>query len=294
MSAGKQKIAVLGSDGQLGADLVLAFKDDFDVIGFTRADFDVTDSVTVAQKILEIKPYFVINAAVFHGIPECEKDPQRSFSVNAVGAYNVAKAAAAIGAGVVYVSTDYVFGGEKSSFTEDDAPHPLNIYGASKFAGEILTRMANPEYYIVRSSGFFGVHQSKSKERPNFVMQMLARAKEGKEFPVVNDQFVSPTFTEDLSKKIKEIIEKKVPFGIYHITNEGGGISWYEFAKEIFEIEKLSPRFMPTTIKERSGDIVVPASSILENRALPEAGIMPLRPLSEALRAYLHKLNKIV
>lgn len=288
MSQKKGKVAIIGADGQLGFDLVKAFQGDHDVVEFTNSDFDVTDKAATHHAIVASHPTFIVNTAAFHKVSECERDPLKSFAVNAVGTYYVAKAAAGIHVGIVFISTDYVFDGAKKVFTEDDAPRPLNVYGASKLAGEMLTRLANPEHYIIRTTGLFGVHPGKKGD--NFVMQMLRRARAGEKISVVDDQFCAPTYTKDLAEKIKEIINTRAPYGVYHVTNTGG-TSWYEFAKQIFKLAKLSPDVVPVKTADHFDGVQRPVSSILESRALKAAGVPPLRPLHEALQAYLDEIR---
>ena len=289
MREARARVVVIGADGQLGADLMLILGKRFEVVGFTQADFDVTDGLACGRAIGEAKPAFVINTAAMHNVPDCERDPEKCFSVNAAGAYFVAKAAADAGAGIVFISTDYVFGGEKRSYAEDDRPHPLNVYGASKLAGESLTAIANANHYIVRTCGLFGIHPSKKGH--TFVTKMLLLAREGKDISVVNDQFVAPTFTEDLAEKIGEMIERHVAPGVYHVVNSGGGLSWYEFAKEIFATAGVSPNLKPTSTAGHSDGIARPKATVLEMHALARAGLAAPRPLSDALRAYIGKLD---
>lgn len=284
----KLRVAIVGADGQLGFDLVRTFRDDFEVVEFTHADFDVTDRAKTQDAIIRAQPKFVFNTAAFHKVGECERDPEKSFKVNALGAYHIAKAAADAGAALVYISTDYVFDGVKKIFSEGDCPKPINVYGASKLAGEILTRVANLRHYIVRTSGLFGINQSKKGH--NFVTLMLKLAKENKDVAVVDDQFCSPTYTLDLARKIKEMIIAKIPFGVYHVTNQSG-ISWFEFAKKIFELAGLSPKLQAVKTADHKESFRRPLSTILENTQLRLVGIIPLRLLSEALQSYLDELK---
>ncbi|MEK9148009.1 MAG: dTDP-4-dehydrorhamnose reductase [Patescibacteria group bacterium] len=214
------KIAVIGASGMLGYDLMNAGRPDDTLVGLAHADIEITDPASVAVALERCRPEVVINAVAIIKTELCETEPDRAFLVNAVGAYNVAKAAAGLGAAVVFISTDYVFDGSKPSFTEEDAPYPLNVYGASKLAGEILTKIANPKHFIIRTGWLFG--KKVSHKGYNFVTLMLERAKSEAEVRVVNDQTGSPTYTLDLALKIYELIRHQAPFGIYHITNQGG------------------------------------------------------------------------
>ncbi|MDO8676893.1 MAG: dTDP-4-dehydrorhamnose reductase [Candidatus Azambacteria bacterium] len=280
----KKKVLIVGSAGMLAFDLIKIFTGDYEIIRADRQDFDVSDWPAVSRFVAAVRPDIVINTAAYHKTEECELNPEKSFAVNAIGAYNVAKAAADVNAKSVFFSTDYVFNGSKEFFTESDAPSPLNIYGASKLAGEILTRMANENYYIIRTSWLYGSHQS--SKGYNFVSLMLEKAKNSEKIKVVDDQFGSPTYTHDLALKIKELIEKKAPSSVYHITN-GGSCSWYEFAKKIFELSNLKPNLEETKSSDSPLKIKRPKYSILISENLKKQGIETLRPWPEALSAYL-------
>ena len=278
------KVIIVGANGQLAFDLKKVFESDYEIIGATRADFDVADGVSAGNFIKDRAPDFVINTAAFHKTEECELNPEKSFAVNAIGAYNVAKAAAGINAKIIFFSTDYVFDGSKKYFTENDMPNPLNVYSASKLAGENLTKIANDDYYIIRTSWLFGVH--KSSKGLNFVNLMLEKAKNNEIIRVVNDQFGSPTYTRDLAFKIKELIDKKAPSGIYHITN-GGSCSWHEFAEKIFEFSGFKADLEAVSSQERPSNIKRPKYSVLMCENLKKQGIENLRPWQEALEDFM-------
>lgn len=278
------KILIIGANGQLAFDLTRVLKDGHEVISAIRNDFDVTDKGATSKFIEKHKPDIVINTAAYHKTEECESNPEKSFAVNAIGAYNAAKAAADIKAKIVFFGTDYVFDGGKEKFKESDSPNPLNVYGASKLAGEILTRTANENYYIIRTSWLYGSH--KSSKGNNFVSLMLEKAKNGENIKVVSDQFGSPTYTRDLAFKIKELIDKKAPSGIYHIAN-GGSCSWYEFAQRIFEFSGVKADVSAISSAERQSNLKRPKYSILVSENLNKAGIDELRPWNEALKEFL-------
>ncbi len=279
-----KKIVVIGADGQLAFDLIRIFRSDYKVIEARRGDFDITDQKAVEKFIFKLKPNIVINTAAFHKTEDCEKDPEKSFLVNGIGAFNVSKAAGEIGAIIIFISSDYVFDGSKKGFKEDDLPNPLNIYGASKLAGETLTKITNPKHLVVRSSWLFGIKQSGKGH--NFVDLMIEKARRGEEVKVVDDQIGSPTYTYDLSLKIKELIEKKVPYGIYHIANSGI-CSWYQFAKEIFRQTKIKIKISKIKTNMSINQAKRPKYSILLNEKLSKANIKPLRNWQNALKDYL-------
>jgi len=282
----KSKILIIGSTGQLAFDLIRVLKEDCEVIGASRADFDVTDRSAIENFIKNHRPDIVINTAAFHKTEECELNPEKSFAVNAIGAFNAAKAATETGAKIIYISTDYVFDGSKEFFTENDKPNPLNVYGASKLAGEILTKIANENYYIIRTCWLFGIH--KSGKGHNFVSLMLEKAKNGETIKAVSDQFGSPTYTYDLAVKIEELIDKKAPPGIYHITN-GGFCSWYELTKKIFELSQVKADLVPVSSQEYPSNIKRPKFSVLKSEKLKAVTLDDLRPWEEALAAYFEE-----
>ncbi len=186
-----RRVLIIGADGQLAFDLIRIFGDGYEIIKAVRSDVDVADKIATENFIKNCAPDIVINTAAYHKTEECELNPEKSFAVNAIGAFNVAKAAKEIGAKVIFISTDYVFDGAKEYFVESDSQNPLNVYGASKLAGENLTKIANENHYIIRTSWLFGIH--KSGKGNNFVTLMLEKAKNGENIKVVNDQFGSPT-----------------------------------------------------------------------------------------------------
>ena len=236
------KVAVIGATGQLGSDLVKVFED---VIPLTHRDIEVTD-LSSCEILKELKPDVVINTAAYHKTDECEENPEKSFLVNSVGARNIALICKEIGAIDVYISTDYVFDGSKGEpYTEEDVPDPINVYGVSKYAGEILTRNICDRYYIVRVASLFGIAGASGKGG-NFVETMIKKGKSGDELYVVDDITMSPTYTKDAAVAIEKILSYKLPYGIYHVTNEGC-CTWYEFAKAIFEITGIDAKLNPTT-----------------------------------------------
>jgi dTDP-4-dehydrorhamnose reductase len=275
---------ILGSRGQLGTDLVQAFTD-WDVHPLTHAELDICDPDQVARTIEEVKPDVVINTAAFHKVEDCEDNPPRAFQVNALAVRQLAQVCHAHRATLVHLSTDYVFGGDaRQPYEENAAPGPVNVYGASKLAGETLLRQACPRHYLVRTSGLYGVAGASGKGG-NFVELMIRLAREGKPIRVVNDQIFTPTYTGDLADKIKELVQTKA-FGLYHVTNSGY-CSWYEFAVKIFNLLRLKADLTPTTTVDFGARVQRPAYSVLGHRALHDLGLESPRPWSKALEAYL-------
>lgn len=258
-------------------------------VGLTHADVDVTDADAVNAAIARIQPDVVINTVALHRSEECEKDPTKSFAVNAVGAWNVAKAAASVGASVIFISTDYVFGNAKKEYAEGDMPEPLNVYGASKLAGEQLTAIANPRHYVVRTSALYGKY--KSGKGHNFVTLMLALAAEKQPVRVVSDQYTAPTYAGDLALKIKELTDGDAPYGTYHIAN-AGGVSWHGFAEEVFRVAGIRANVEGIPASSRPSGFTRPDSTVLISERLVKAGIAPMRSWQVALAEYLTFIKK--
>lgn len=281
-----KKVLIIGADGQLGFDLMRSFGEK--AIGLTHKDVEIKNPAQVEELVSKHRPDAVINTAAIVKTEWCELNKEECLAVNAVGAGNVAVAANKIGAAIIQISTDYVFDGSKDSFRESDQPNPLNVYGLSKLEGERAVRRNNPKYYIVRSGWFFGKHiPHKGLDFPRL---MLGKAKESGEVRVVNDQFGSPTYTRDLASKIKELLHRNAPFGVYHITNQGR-TSWYGFAKEAFKLAKEKAKIIPISTKDSGSKIQRPQNSILENHNLSEVGIPLLRPWQEALEDYFEEIQ---
>jgi dTDP-4-dehydrorhamnose reductase len=238
------KLLVTGAAGMLGRDVMLAAGNaGHDVVGFGRAELDITDAAALAKKFDLERPDIVINCAAWTDVDGAEAAEEAAFAVNGTGAGNVAAAAAAVGASVVYVSSDYIFDGLKGApYVESDQVAPLSAYGRTKLAGEEATIAANKRHFVVRSAWLFGVGG------PNFVETMLRLAASGNEVLVVRDQVGSPTYTWHLAYGIVRLIEG-IEFGIHHMA-AAGQCSWYDFAREIFEQAKVECKVLSITTEE--------------------------------------------
>ena len=209
------KIVVIGAGGLLGRALCRAFASDGAVIPATHADVDIRDLSRTRAFIGRARPDVVISAAAITDVDRCESNPEQAFDVNVVGARHVAIASQAVTAGHVYVSTDYVFDGEKESpYVESDPPAPLNIYGWSKLAGEQAVTQACPRSLIVRTSWLYG------EGGDDFVHAILTAAQVGQDLSVASDQWGTPTWVDDLATQIKTLVLRKA-FGLYHASSEG-------------------------------------------------------------------------
>jgi len=277
------KIAIIGSTGQLGTDLVKILQNEHEVIGLTHKDIEVSDYKSCLI-LKELKPEVIINTAAFHKTDQCEEEPLKTFSVNAIGAKNVATISKEINAITVYISTDYVFDGSKTEpYTEEDTPNPINTYGISKLAGEFYTKQ-NPKHYIIRVASLFGIAGASGKGG-NFVETMIKKALNKEVINVVDDMWMSPTYTKDAALIIKKILEANIPYGVYHATNKGY-CTWFQFAQEIFKLTGLTPIIKPIKTDQLQMKAKRPRFSALESVKLPKYGIQTKR-WEEALREYL-------
>lgn len=281
-----RSVAIIGPNGQLGTDLVTAFRGaDWTVIPATHGEVAVEDRGSV-ESFFERHPVdAVVNTAAFHQVAVCEKEPERSWAVNAYGARNIAAVCESLGATTVYVSTDYVFDGEigdDSSYAEDAAVSPVNVYGASKAAGELATLSTSEANLVVRISSAFGAAGSSGKGG-NFVETIVARARSGEPLAVVDDIYMSPSYTADVAARILAMIENGAA-GVFHASN-AGRITWNDFATEICRQIGAEVTVDKTTSDATSSPRRPRNSSLLTVRAA-EIGV-PERSWRDALRAYL-------
>src|SRR5919112_4344709 len=227
------KLLVTGAAGMLGRDVMLAAGNaGHEVVGYGRAEFDVTNPDSLKRRLELERPDVVINCAAWTDVDGAEEAEEAAFAVNGKGAGNAAAAAGEIEARILHVSTDYVFDGAKGApYVESDQPAPLSAYARTKLAGEEAVAAANKRHFIVRSAGLFGIGGR------NFVDTMLRLAEAQNEVLVVRDQIGSPTYTWHLAYGIVRLIEG-IEYGIHHMA-AGGRCSWYEFALEIFEQAKV-------------------------------------------------------
>jgi dTDP-4-dehydrorhamnose reductase len=287
------RVLIIGVNGQLGTDLHRTLKD-FEVVPLAHADIEVTDMNSVKKSLKKHKPDVVINTAAFVRVDDCEVEKDRAFLVNALGARNVAVAAQELGARLVHISTDYVFGGEgqlrSTPYSEFDTPVPVNTYGRSKLAGEESIRYLCLRHFIVRSSSLFGVAGASGKGG-NFVETILRLAKERDELRAVKDQIFSPTYTKDLARKIAQLIHTEY-YGIFHITNKGV-CSWYEFTQEILRLARSKTPVVPITSDQYPQKAKRPHYSVLDNYHLRLLGMDDLRPWPEALEDYMRTKGHI-
>ncbi len=281
------RVAVIGANGQLGIDAAEAFAANGDtVVALTHDDIEIGISDSVAAALKGAKPALVVNTAAMHHVEKCESDPERAFAVNALGVRNVAQVARDLGATLIHVSTDYVFDGSKGTpYVETDAPRPLNVYGNSKLAGEYFVRYTVEKHFVLRTSAIYGKIPCRAKGGLNFIQLMLKLAKERGEVKVVDNEFVTPTYTRELARQMVALSRSEV-YGLYHATGEGG-CSWLEFAREIFDATGTQVRLNAAAPNEFPAKVPRPQYSVLENRGLKDLGLNVFRPWRDGLWEYL-------
>ncbi len=284
MTALLERIAVVGANGQLGRDLMRAFADRAPV-GLEHRFVDLEDPASLAAMLARYRPTLVVNTAAYHQVELCEVHPERAFAVNALGVDALAGACALAGAALVHVSTDYVFAGDATQpYDERDAAQPVNVYGASKLAGELLVRRHGERHFIVRTSGLYGRAGSSTKGY-TFIERVLQQAERGEPVRVVDDIVFSPSYTLHVAQAIRRIVESGA-FGTYHATN-AGLCSWYEFAREAFALAGLEPDFEAIKYDGYNTYVKRPRFSALEHGEISRQGIAPVPDWREGLRAYL-------
>lgn len=285
------RVLVTGVKGQLGYDVVNELnKRNHEAIGVDVEEMDVTDEAAVYRVIGEAKPDAVVHCAAWTAVDAAE-DPDnydKVMKINALGTEYVARACKTLDAKMTYISTDYVFDGRGDEPWEPDCKDyaPLNVYGESKLLGEKAVAGLSDKFFIVRIAWVFG------KNGNNFIKTMLKLSETRDVLRVVSDQIGTPTYTRDLARLLVDMIETE-KYGYYHATNEGGYVSWADFAKEIFLQAGKSTRVIPVTTAEYGlSKARRPFNSRLDKSKLVAFGFTPLPSWQDALKRYLAELNE--
>lgn len=281
------KIVIIGANGQLGSDVYRIFKDSGSkVVTLNHDSFEVSDLEMVTSVMRDIKPDLVFNTAAMHNVEACEEGPEKAFLVNGIGPMNLAQVSNKVGYTLIHVSTDYVFDGDKQTpYVESDCPNPLNVYGNTKLSGELFVRSISNKYFIIRVSALYGQNPCRAKGGLNFVDLMIKLAKERDEVRVVDDETVSPTYTEDVAGQVLELIQCS-EYGVYHLTSQGS-CSWYEFASKIFELTDIHVRLSKANSNEFPTKVNRPKYSVLENKALQSIQLDIMPHWTVCLKRYL-------
>jgi len=232
-----KSVTIIGQNGQLGADLVKTFTiAGWEVKPLSHQAIQVEDIDSVSNALRANQSDWIINTAAFHKVDACEMDPEKAWQINAGGQFNVATLARDLNMKSVYISSDYVFSGEKvtgSTYSEADLVSPINSYGNSKAAGEYVTLASNPENLVVRIASVFGAMGSSGKGG-NFIETILEKARNSEPLLVVDDISMSPTYTVDASERILKAMDESL-YGVVHASNSGF-TTWFDFAKEILKL----------------------------------------------------------
>ncbi len=286
-----RRIVVFGSSGQLGIELCAELaRRGYEVRGFERKALDICDGEKVERALAEFDPWAVFNAAAYNQVDVAEREPLAAYEANALGVRNIALGCRQNDARLVHFSTDYVFDGRLGRpYVETDPTHPLGAYAVSKLAGELYVQAYLQRPVIVRTSGVFGSGGLRTA-RGNFPELMLRLAREGKPIRVVEDHIASPTYAPALAGRSIDLLERDLE-GIFHI---GGGqpISWFEFAKLIFEKAGVAANLTATDEREYRTAANRPKFSALENARLRTHEIAPMPALAEAVREYFAARNR--
>jgi dTDP-4-dehydrorhamnose reductase len=281
------RVAVIGSEGQLGSDLVqvLSLSSRHEVVPLSHDGLDIGDRDQVMAVIANGRFDAVVNCAAYTRVDDCEDHAAEALMVNAEGAFEVARACAVSGALCVHISTDYVFSGDKGSpYTEDDLAEPVNVYGVSKLAGELMVRHAAARWLIVRISSVFGKRGSRGKGG-NFIETILSKARSNGSVQVVNDIWMSPSYTRDTACLLEELIRSGVT-GLFHAPNSGR-CTWFEFAKEAVRMAGLTAEIEPVSSSVYPTKARRPRDSSLSNKCLERTLGHSIRCWEEGLRDYL-------
>lgn len=282
----QRKVIIFGGGGQLGVELCREFqRRKWLVQRFDRQSLDITDRTRVEEAVAKADAQAVINAAAYNQVDIAEKEPVLAYQANALAVRNLAMACRQADAQLVHYSTDYVFDGTKGTpYVETDQPHPLGAYAVSKLAGELYAQAYLSDPLIIRTSGVFGPG-GMFTPRGNFVELMLRMAKANNPIRVVQDHVASPTYAPAMASRTADLVEKNIR-GLFHM---GGGraISWYDYAKLIFELAGLTPSLQATDEREYRTAARRPKFSALANSKLESAGIEPMPPFRDAVQEYL-------
>lgn len=277
------RILVTGARGMLASALLPCLEAQHQVCGVDIQDFDIGEESAVRRAFRDLRPEFVFHLAAYTDVDGCEANPQKADWVNATGTKNVARACAEVGAGLLYVSTDYVFDGRATTpYRENVSPNPISAYGLTKLRGERYVQACVVRHLIVRSSWLYG------PQGKNFVATIMKLAKEREALRVVSDQRGSPTYTRHLAETLVGLAAAQV-YGVFHVTGSGD-CSWFEFASEIVRLGGFPRvRVAPITSQEAGRLARRPAYSVLENHRLSQSNLAALPHWTKGLAEYVEE-----
>ena len=284
-----RRILVIGAKGMLGRDLIKVLyptfhadkRSNWEILDWDVDEIDIREEKRTVSKIESFRPEIIINVAAYTDVDGCELNEEKAFAVNAEGMKHVALGALRCGAKVVYLSTDYIFDGNKREpYLENDPPNPLNVYGRSKWKGEQYVQELVQDALIIRTEWLYGRYGR------NFVTSILRQAREKKVLTIVNDQIGSPTYTVDLSEAISVLLQCDAR-GVFHVANSDL-CTWYTFGQAILKVSGMERvKVIPISSKELGRPAIRPVYSVFNCQKLKQVTGMTLRPWSEALRDFL-------
>jgi len=271
------RILITGPTGQFGRELIRVL-DEEALLLLTHKDIDIRDPKLI-QRIVELKPDIIIHAAAYTDVDGCERDPESAFQINTLGTRHVVLGAEKVGAKLVYISTDYVFNGEKRvPYVESDDTCPINVYGRSKLGGEDLVRACSVPWTIVRTAWVYG------KGRKNFITNVLEWAKDLPVLKLVEDKRGSPTYAKDLAFAVRHVIRVGAS-GTYHAAGHGA-CTWYEYGKLILKLLNIKKKVVPIAFNELNRLARRPNYSVLSCEKLKKSGF-EMRSWNVALKEFL-------
>lgn len=294
------RIAVIGSSGQLGVDLMKELPaGGHEAVSFSgRAELDICDAAAVAAMLERVKPDALINTAAFHNVDLCEKETDAAYRTNVIAVREMAKLCEAAGVWFFQIGTDYVVEGapENQPVPESAPVHPNSIYSLTRFGGDCMTIAHAPTRgLVIRSCGLFGTAGCKLKGGLNFVDLMIKMARDGKKLRVVDDQTVAPTPTDDLARQLRIMLEHAATGalapGLYHAVSHGQ-VTWYAFAKRALELaglQKAAEEIEPVPSSAYAAPAKRPRYSVLDNAKLRVAGLDVMGTWEQGLKRYVTK-----
>lgn len=285
------KILITGANGMLAKEVIAKFADGNEITTTDVNELDITDEKAVFNFVNTLKPDYIINCAAYTAVDNAEECYELANKINGDGPINLAKAAKAVQSKLVHISTDYVFGGDldvSKDYKEDDKKEPVTVYGKTKLQGEQGIEQNMEEYYIFRTAWLYGTGGN------NFVKTMTKLGSTRDEINVVSDQHGSPTYAKDLAEIIYKAIDKKIPYGVYHATNQGY-TTWYDFTKEILAKQGIECKVNPVTTKKYIEMMKItqakrPYNSQLSKNKLVEQGIN-IPEWKDGLKRYLEEVK---
>jgi len=279
------KIAITGSEGMLGYDVVRRLDEKHNILCIDIDNFNIVDS-KIVDYLLEEKPEFIFHLAAYTNVDGAETQRDKASAINITGTKNIVKACQKLDIPILFISSDYVFDGTKeASYTETDSPNPVNFYGRTKKEAEDIIKNNLTKFFIVRTSWLFG------RNGKNFVKTIKTLTDKTNKIKVVNDQYGAPTYTKDLAYALEMFIPSK-KYGIYHITNSGK-TNWFNYAKTIVSLYKKKTEIIPVSSAEFKRAAKRPSNSLLDNSYFEDAFHYKMPLWEDGLKRYLLEKRRI-